>query len=470
MINWNKIQHLKPEKIKQFQNKLLRNFVRNQIPYHPFYRNLFKKNKIKFSDIKTTSDLQKLPFTTKEDIVATKKEPKKFLDFVLQPNKELIKKHAPLNKKIKIIFNKEHVYHEYKPIHIHFTTGRSANAVPVFYTNYDLRKLEESGKRMIELLNISNNDTAINAFPFAPHLAFWQTFYATKSSNFLSLHSGGGKILGTEKIINLTESMKATCLAGMPGYIYHLLRTALEQKRNLSKLRLIIFGGERVPPELRNKIRDLLKSNAKVLATYAFTEGKCAWVECSEYSGYHLYPDFEFIELVDKNNELVGEGKKGEIVYTSLDWRGSVFLRYKTGDISKIHYEKCKCGRTMPRIDGSIERISEYKEFQLTKIKGSFVNLNAFFTIMHHKAIQEWQIEIKKKNNDPYEVDELVVYVSPSKKANFEKLKKELKNKIIQETDISPDILKIGLKELLQRLGMETELKEKRIIDNRKKV
>ncbi|MBI2652811.1 AMP-binding protein, partial [Candidatus Woesearchaeota archaeon] len=356
-------------------------------------------------------------------------------------------------------------------------TGRTANAVPILYTAYDLQRLEESGKRMMDILNISNSNIVVNAFPYAPHLAFWQTFYAIKGINLLGLHTGGGRILGTEKIIASIESMKATCLVGMPGYAYHLIRTAKEQKRDLSSLNLIIFGGERVPIGLREKIRNELKAMGskavRVLSTYGLTEGKCAWVECKEGSGYHLYPDFEFIEIVDKNNERVNEGEKGEIVYTSLDWRGSIFLRYKTGDITKgIYYEKCQhCGRTLPRIDGAIERSSEYKEFKLAKIKGSFVNLNAFFPIMmSHKGIEEWQIEIRKKNNDPYEIDELVVYVAPKKKANFEKLKNDLARKITAETEVTPEIANMGLKELLQRLGMETELKEKRIVDNREKI
>ena len=472
-MNWHQLQYLKPEKIKQLQNKLLKKFVREQIPYHPFYYNVFKKNKLNFSVIKTVDDLKKLPFTTKEDVAPTQKEPKKFLDFVLQPNKELIKQYATLNKKIKIIFDKSHLYYEYKPTHIHFTTGRTANATPILYTAYDLCRLEESGRRMFDILNISSDDIVINAFPYAPHLAFWQTFYAMKGVNLLGLHTGGGKILGTDKIIKSIESMKATCLVGMPGYLYHLIRTAKEQKIDFDSLNLVIFGGERVPLGLREKIKQIINQKTlRILSTYAFTEGKCAWVECKEESGYHLYPDFEFIEVVDKNNERVSEGEKGEIVYTSLDWRGSVFLRYKTGDVTKgLYYEKCSCGRTLPRIDAAIERSSEYKEFRLTKVKGSFINLNAFFPIMmSHKEIEEWQIEIKKKNNDPYEIDELVVYVAPKKKANFEKLRNDLKNKITAETEVTPAIVKIELKTLLQKLGMETELKEKRIVDNREKI
>jgi len=91
-----------------------------------------------------------------------------------------------------------------------------------------------------------------------------------------------------------------------------------------------------------------------------------------------------------------------------------------------------------------------------------------FFEILNTKEIEEWQVEIKKKNNDPYELDELLVYISPKKSIGFIKLKSKLKNLLKEELEITPEIIKIDLNKLLSKLGMETELKEKRIVDNRK--
>lgn len=216
-------------------------------------------------------------------------------------------------------------------------------------------------------------------------------------------------------------------------------------------------------------LTSLGSKNPEIFATYAFTEGKIVWAECKENSGYHLYPDMEFIEIIDKNGENVGENEKGEIVYTALDFRGTVVLRYKTGDIGSITNEKCVCGRTIPRLSSEIERSSEIKEFNLTKVKGTLVNLNAFFEILNIKEIEEWQVEIKKKNNDPYELDELVVYIAPKKNIDFIKLKSKLKNLLKEKLEITPEIIKIDLNKLLNKLGMETELKEKRIVDNRTK-
>tara|TARA_Y100000310_G_scaffold38326_1_gene35926 strand:- start:31 stop:1455 length:1425 start_codon:yes stop_codon:yes gene_type:complete len=473
MYNWKTLSHSNIEKIKSIQNRKLRYFIQHKIPFSPYYYKLLKKNKINFSDIKTTDDLKKIPFTTKNDIAPTKKNPKKHADFILQPNKYDIKKYSTKFDLLKYSLNKNSVYSEFNPVHMHFTTGRTANAVPFLYTQYDLEKLRESGRRMMDILDINKDDRLINAFPYAPHLAFWATFFASESSGVFAVHTGGGKILGTDKIIKTIENTKATLLASIPGYAYHMLREAKNNKANFSNVKKTFFGGERISKGLRQKIKDMLKhlgsKNPEVFSTYAFTEGKIVWGECKENSGYHLYPDMEFIEIIDKNNEAVNEGEKGEIVYTALDFRGTVVLRYKTGDIGSITSEKCRCGRTVPRLSSQIERSSEVKEFNLTKVKGTLINLNSFFEILHNKDIEEWQVEIRKKNNDPYELDELIVYMAPKKNVDFIKLKSRLKKLLKENLEITPEIVKTDLKDLLQKLGMETELKEKRIVDNRPK-
>lgn len=431
MENWGKIECLNKSDIEKLQNKKFSYLLKNVIPNHPYYKELFKKK-----NIKTLSDLKKIPFTTKADI-------------------------APPNAERFIVNN-------IKPVHVHFTAGRTSVPTPFFYTEYDLNNLKEVGKRLFNIFKADKKDIAVNAFPYAPHLAFWQSYFALNAVGVMALHSGGGKVLGTEKIIRSAAGMKATTLLGMPGYIYHLLRTAKEEKIDLSSVNKIILGGERVDKGLKEKLRSFLGNKARILSTYGFTEGKCVWGQCSEDSGYHLYPDLEFIEIVDKNGENVEEGEKGEIVYSALDWRGSVVLRYKTGDlVNGIYYDKCDCGRTI-RLGNKIERTSEVKEFNLVKLKGNLVNLNVFYSIINQfKEIEEWQIVIKKRNNDPYEIDELQLYVSV-KKADFDKLKTKINEKVKTATEITfTEIIQVKNEEMINRLGLETELKERRIVDKR---
>lgn len=445
MESWEKVGGLNRKEIEKLQNKKLSYFLRTQIPRHPFYRNFLLESKIKFSDIKTIDDLKKIHFTTKEDIAPIEGDVNRPLRFVLE---------GKGNK--------------YKLMHVHFTAGRTASPTPFFYTAYDLRNLREVGKRLFGLFRASENEIAVNAFPYMPHLAFWQTYFALNASGIMALHTGGGKILGSEKIIKSISWMKATTLLGMPGYVYHLLRTASEENVDLSSLKKVILGGERISDGLRKRLKDFV--DVEVLSTYGFTEGKAVWGQCHEDSGYHLYPDLEYVELVDKNGERVGEGEQGEVVYSALDWSGSVVLRYKTGDICDgIYYDKCEyCGKTI-RLGNKIERKSEIKEVNFVKLKGSLVNLNLFYSLINEfSEVIEWQIEIKKKNDDPYELDELYLYISIKEGVDFEKLKMKINEKVKDVTEVSfSDIVKVDLDELLERLGIESELKERRIVDRR---
>lgn len=482
MENWKKLCKMSPEEIRKMQNKKLKYFIRTQVyPMSPYYKEMFKKEGIDPFSIETVEDLQKLPFTYKENVAPTDEEPQKYKEFIVRPDDEVSEKFGHMAKLS--LYGGQRVVDEklydYNPVHMHFTTGRTANPTPFVYSQRDVEYLKEGGKRLLDVFGISNDDMCLNAFPYAPHLAFWQTYFAAEASGITAFHSGGGKVIGTQNLIDAIEEMQFTVLIFIPGYCYYLLRKAAEQNRDFSSVKKVIFGGERVPPGLKTKIKDLLEdmgaSDPIVLATYACTESRVAWGECpAENSfGYHIYPDMEIIEIVDpKTGEQVGEGEEGEIVYTALDWRGTCVLRYRTGDVAKggITYETCpNCGRRVPRISANIQRKSEFKEFNLRKVKGTLVNLNAFFPLlMGHPDILEWQVELRKRNDDPYDLDEIYLYVTPQPGVDPEGLKADLKERILREMEVSPnDIIIVDLKKLLKRLGMETELKEKRILDNR---
>ncbi|MFA6272596.1 MAG: AMP-binding protein [Patescibacteria group bacterium] len=481
--NWKKLAHSSREEQKKIQNKKLRALIKYQIPYHPYYRELLKKNNLSFDDIQTTDDLQKLPFTSKEDLAPTADDRGRPKQFMLQPDEHMIKKYASKGTLLKIVWGKitgkdvkRELAREYKPIHLHFTTGRTALPTPFGYSERDISYLKESANRLIDVINVSPDNVAINAFPYSPHLAFWLAYYGFTTIGMTSLATGGGKVMGTQKIMDAIQNMKAGLVAFIPGYSYHLLREAVKQKRDFSNLKYIIFGGERVSPGLRVKVKELLTQvgakDVQIFATYALTEGKTAWIQCAEDSGYHTYPDLEFFEVVDKEGKRVEEGQPGELVYTALDWRGSLVLRYKTGDmVQGIEYGQCAfCGKTVPRIKMDIQRSSDVKEFHLTKVKGELVNLNNFYPLLSGvKEIEEWQVEIRKKNNDPYEIDEIVVYLCPKEGVSYEALSEEIKKKIHSDMFIQVLTEKRDLKSLLDQLGMETELKEKRMVDNRPK-
>lgn len=467
--------------IRNIQNEQLRSFFHHQLPYSPAYRALFHRHKIRFDRIRTVRDLAKIPFTTKEDIAPTIDQPSRPRGIILQPNEALIRRTAPKKLLGKMMMQKifqrdirPRLEWEYKPVHTHFTTGRTSLPTPFVYSKRDIEWLEETGRRAFKIAGASQDDVAVNCFPYAPHLAFWMAYHAFMTVGMTSLHTGGGKTMGTEKIINAIERIKANVITVIPGYAYHLLREAVKQGRDFSQLRYVIFGGERVSQGLRQKTRELLEKlgalDAKILTTYALTESKTAWMQCSEQSGYHLYPDMEVVEIIDENGNPVGENEPGEIVITGINWRGSVVVRYRTGDMTKgMVTDPCPhCGRTVPRIHPDIQRKSEIREFWLSNVKGQLLNLNTFYPLLSGmKGIEEWQVIIQKKPGEEFGLDEIVIKISEKEGFSFDAVKRDVEHHVRTECDITPIVIGVGLQQLLRDIGMETEMKEKRIIDIR---
>jgi len=162
-------------------------------------------------------------------------------------------------------------------------------------------------------------------------------------------------------------------------------------------------------------------------------------------------------------------------VFTSLDARASVMLRYRTGDYVKggILHEPCPfCGRMTLRLSSDISRLSDNKDMNLSKVKGTLVNLSHFAEVLSDiPQVDEWQLEICKHNNDPFDVDEMVMYVTPKSGADLARLSQLIKEKLTGATEVTPNEIKfIPLDEMVKRLELETANKEKRILDTRPKV
>ena len=493
MDPWRSISGLSPSEVRSLQNKKLNTFINTQLyPFSPHYRRVFDQNKIDPRTIRSIVDLKHLPLTSKSDFI-NKEDPLVYKEFILHPDEKLIRAHWPVSKLAALALTKvfkgketvmDRLNKEYRPVFMTFTTGTTNSPVPFLYSNYDIENLNVSGARMLSLFNMDPEGRIMNLFPFAPHLAFWQVFFGGLASNVFSLSTGGGKVMGTEGNLAALVKVQPSLMLGVPSYVYHLLRTAQERKIDLSFINKVVLGAAKVTIPFKERLAGLLESmgsrNVSVFGTYGFTEARVAWAECPSAldvsSGYHLYPDKEIFEVIDPvTGEVKGEGEDGELVYTSLDARASVVLRYRTGDFVKggIVSSPCPCcGRRVPRISSDIVRLSDTKNLQLSKVKGSLVNFDHFASVFSEIAgVEEWQIEIRKHNNDPFDVDELCVYISMRAGTNESALQEEIKKKVLLATEVSPNVVTcLSMNDMVKRLELETANKEKRIIDSRPKI
>ena len=470
----------------------LHKFVNEQLyPYSPFYRRLFDEHKIDPRSIRTVDDLRRIPFTTKKDIAPTSEQPSRHLDLVLQPDMEKLRRFAPKGKLIGLLATRamrgaeaatEEVRREYGPVHVIFTTGRTALPTQFVYTPYDWDRLHMIGQRIGHVGGIKADVRSLNVFPFAPHLAFWQTFAVGQGVPTLIVHTGGGKVMGTSGNIMAMARLQPDVIIGIPGFVYHMLRQAAHEGVKLTKLHKIALGGERVPMGLRAKLGELCAEmgapDVRVQSVLGFTESRQCWAECTPPDhttsyGFHTYPDLEIFECVNpETGEPVGEGERGELVYSTIDGRGSCVIRYKGGDIAEggIVYDPCPgCGRIVPRISTTLSRRSDIGEFQLTKIRGTLVDLNNFLPCMASiDEVVEWQVVLRKKDDDPHGLDEIVLSVALRNGVDPETAKRHITGKLLSEMEIAPNAIEVlPLVQLTENLGLDTQMKELRIRDLR---
>jgi len=490
MKDWARLQRSSARTIRAYQNQKLHEFINVYVyPFSPFYKQLFDKHHISPRSIRSVEDLVHLPFTTKSDFV-DKTNPEKFREFILRPSVESIKSAWPFPRRLALKLARwakgearlrEEFNREFRPVFMTFTSGTTQNPVAYFYSRHDILALSEAGERLIDVLGVSSADYLLNLFPYAPHLAFWQVVLGGLAAGNFILSTGGGKVYGTEGNIKALGKIRPAVLLGTPGYVYHILREAKGKGCDLAFVKKVVLGAARIEPSFKLRLAELMAGlgvgKVEILGTYGFTEARMAWTECPAghgvSTGYHTYPDKEIFEIIDpKTGRVLGDGEDGELVYTSIDSRGSSVLRYRTGDFVKggLTSQPCPyCGRTVPRISSDISRFSDIKDLRLTKIRGSLVNLSKCSALLSEfRDIEEWQMEIGKKDDDPYELDVINIYIACGESVSQDKLKEALIKKFCLETEVSPNaVIFLPLGDLIARLGLETGGKEKRIIDRR---
>ncbi|MEY2427739.1 MAG: phenylacetate-CoA ligase [Verrucomicrobiota bacterium] len=479
-------QRLPEAVVRRLQAEQLRHYLRTVVlPFSAHYSKLFRERGLTADSIHTLEDLEKVPFTTKLDLLPTPEQPQKFKEFIVIPDPKVLARRSGTilraltqgRERVKTAFESE-----FRPIFVTFTTGRSAEPTPFFFSQRDLTHLATAGQRLVAICAARPEDRLLNTLPFAPHLAFWLAHYAGTAGGVMMLSSGGGKVMGTEGNIRHLRKFKPDVLIGIPTFIYHLLHQAAEEGAHCENLKAIVLAGEKVSDGLRLKLRELGRElgarRLGVLATYGFTEAKQAWPECpfppdEPSGGYHLYPDLGIMEVIDpKTGAPLPPGQPGELAFTPLDARGTVVLRYRTGDYTDggLTYEPCPhCGRTLPRLLGNLSRKSEIKEMNLDKIKGTLVDFNELEHVLDDVAhIGAWQVELRKANDDPMDLDQFILHVQKVDGTDEAQVTRELSERCATHLEINPNRVVFHTAEEIRRLqGVGTLLKEQKLVDHR---
>ena len=260
-----------------------------------------------------------------------------------------------------------------------FSSGTTGVPTPVMYTASDLARLAGQEARAFAACGVTPEDTALLTCTLDRcFVAGYAYCSGLKKLGAAVIRNG---ISPLENHVAVMRALSPTVIVGVPVFLRRLGRV-LDGNADAHRVRRLVCIGEPLRDERMNPLplaRDIqaLFPNATAHSTYASSEGVTPFCECEAGCGGHLHADAAVLEIVDEEGRPVPDGQPGEIVITPLGVRGMPLLRFRTGDVSFMMSEPCRCGRNSPRLGPVIGRRS-----QMMKINGTSLYPAAFFNAL----------------------------------------------------------------------------------------
>ena len=407
---WNeKIECMPREEMKKLQDERLVAQVKHVYENVPYYKKLMDEKGVTPDDIKGTEDLHKLPFLTKADLRDA------------YPYGLLAK---PLSECVRI----------------QSTSGTTGKRVVAFYTQNDVDLWEDCCARAIVAAGGTKDDVCQVAYGYGLFTGGPGLNGGSHKVGCLTLPMSSGN---TERQIQFMRDLESTIICCTPSYAAYIGETLHEMGLGPDdiKLKSGIFGAEPWTEEMRKEIEKSLGIKAYDIYGLTETSGPGVSFECEEQTGMHINEDHFIAEIIDPDTgEVLPEGSKGELVFTSITKEAFPLLRYRTRDICVLSREKCSCGRTLVKMSKPMGRSDD-----MLIIKG----VNVF-------PSQIESVLLKMSNVTP---NYLIVVDRVNNKDTFE-IQVELSNDMLSDTVKSIEELekKIGA-EIQSILGISAKIK-----------
>lgn len=371
------IEKASQEEIKFFQEKKLKETLQYLNGKSPFYKELFKENNIKVSEIKTLEDLQKIPVTTKDHLQQFND------DFICVPKSEII---------------------DYVT-----TSGTLGDPVTFALTDNDLERLANNEAMSFACCGVGKEDTlqlmTTMDRRFMAGLAYF--LGARKLGSGIIRVGSGIPELQWDSILKF----KPTYLITVPSFLLKLIEYANQHEINLNNIgvKAAICIGEPIRDQdfSLNVLAKKIKKDwdIELFSTYASTEMSTAFNECEFHNGGHHHPELIIAEILDDNDIPVIDGEIGELTITTLGVEAMPLLRFKTGDLVQAHNQPCQCGRNTMRLGPVVGR-----KKQMIKYKGTTLYPPAMHNILNNfPEIESYIIEIF--HND-FGTDEILIKIT----------------------------------------------------------
>ncbi len=418
------------EEILAIQNEKIVKQVKHVYENVKYYRDLMDAKGVKPEDIKSVDDIKKLPFLSKADL--REAYPYGLLGTDLK-----------------------------NCVRIQSTSGTTGKRVVAFYTQHDIDLWEECCARAIVAAGGTNEDVCQVCYGYGLFTGGPGLNGGSHKVGCLTLPMSSGN---TDRQIQFMMDLNATILCCTPSYAAYIGETLAEQgyKPEDNKLKAGIFGAEPWTEEMRRSIEKSLGIKAYDIYGLTETSGPGVAFECCAQSGMHINEDHFYAEIIDPDTgEVLPEGSKGELVFTSLDKEAFPLLRYRTRDICVLTREKCACGRTHVKMSKPMGRSDD-----MMIIRGVNVFPSQIETVLLNEGYTpNYQIVVDRVNNS----DTLDIYVEllPDQFSDIvaENQKKERSLEIAMRTmlGIGPKVHLVPPHSIVRSEG-----KAVRVIDKRK--
>ncbi len=429
---WNeKIETMDLDELKNIQSFRLKEMIEYIYSNSPFYKKKFDKEGIIPGDINSIDEIEKLPFTTKEDM----------------------RDNYPYG----IFSNKNNL------AEIHVSSGTTGNPTLVGYTKEDIKLWSDVMARTLCCAGALPNDTIQITYGYGLFTGGLGFHYGALEMGLTIIPCSSGM---TKRQLKIMEDFKPRIIACTPSYVLYMAEDAKEINMDTKKSswEIGIFGAEPWSESMRKEI----EGTWNLLATdvYGLSEiiGPGVAQECKYKDGLHVYSDVFYPEVINpKTGKKVKEGEDGELVFTTFTKKAIPLLRYRTKDIVSINYKPCKCGRTSPRISkikGRTDDMIVVRGINVFPSQIEHILLGIEGTQPHYQLV----VDRSAKNLDSLEV---MVEVEETIFSDEIKKLRAFEEKISKEIE---SVLGISVKvKLLEPKSIERSMgKAVRVIDKRK--
>lgn len=314
------IETISRENLEKIQLAGLRETVKYALRT-PFYKERLNNVGIRSpEDLKTLSDIEKIPFTTKNDLRDG------FPDgFLAVPKDEVVRLHA--------------------------SSGTTGIPTVIYHNQHDIERWTELVARAISLIGATKEDVLQNMMTYGLFTGGLALHYGGERLGMMVVPISSGN---TRRQFAFLRDFKATVVHATPSYMLHMYSKIEEEGFKLSdfNIKKVIAGAEPYSADIARKIEELY--GVEVYNNYGLSEmnGPGVAIECVYKNGMHVAEDAYYLEIVDpETDKVVEDGVPGEVVLSILCRQATPLLRYRTHDLSRVIPGQCECGRTFRRLE-----------------------------------------------------------------------------------------------------------------------